>query len=136
MHVSKAADGSPASAPGCGWYVSAPALAALGVYGGTAWTIRSWATCPLGNDASNNIGLQMMMPVVWLCMTLLLLPLPLTLRRRTLRGGQPLLWLVLLVAVVALTLLYRLGMGWPDHPPGGPCVESYPLFPFTGGTGL
>ncbi len=37
--------------------------------------------------------------------------------------------------VIALTLLYRLGMGWPVHPPGGLCVEGYRLFPFTGKTG-
>lgn len=135
MHVSRAEGGSPASAPGCGWYLLAPALSALGVYGGTVWTIRSWASCPLGNDASNNIGLQMLMPVVWLCMTLLLLLLQLSLRWWPRRGRRAAMWLAPLGFVVALTLLYRFGMGWPYHPPGGQCVEGYPLFPFTGKTG-
>ncbi|MFF3715263.1 hypothetical protein [Streptomyces prasinus] len=135
VHVSKTESGAPASAPGRGWYMLAPASAALGVYGGTAWTIRSWASCPLGNDASNNIGLQMLMPVVWLCMTLLLFLLQLALRRWRPQGGVAAMWLVPLAAVIALTLLYRFGMGWPYHPPGGECVEGYPLFPFTGKTG-
>ncbi|MCP3766639.1 hypothetical protein [Streptomyces sp. MAR25Y5] len=113
----------------------APALAAFGVYGGTAWTVRSWASCPLGNDASNNIGLQMMMPVVWICMTLLLLLLQLVLRRWPPRGGEAAMWIASLAAVIALTLLYRSGMGWPYHLPGGKCVEGYPIFPFTGKTG-
>ncbi|MER5198082.1 hypothetical protein ACWD3J_32455 [Streptomyces sp. NPDC002755] len=135
MDVAEAENGSHASAPGCGWYLLAPALAAFGVYGGTMWTIRSWADCPLGNDAGNNIGLQMMMPVVWLCMTLLLLLLQLALLRWPLRGGQAVMWLAPLTVAVALTLLYRFGMGWPYQPPGGQCVEGYPLFPFTGKTG-
>lgn len=135
MHVSRTQGGLLTSASGCGWYVLAPALSAFGVYGGTVWTVRSWASCPLGNNVSNNIGLQMMMPVVWLCMTLLLLLLQAALRRWLLRGGRAAMWLAPLAAVIALTLLYRFGMGWPYHPPGGQCVEGYPLFPFTGKTG-
>ena len=135
MYVRKAEAGVPASAPGCGWYLMAPALAAVGVYGGTVWTVRSWASCPLGNDASNNIGLQMMMPVVWLCVTVLLLLLQLALRRWPLGSGRAVMWLAPLAGAVALTLLYRWGMGWPYHPPGGGCMEGYPLFPFTGKTG-
>jgi hypothetical protein len=117
--------------------LSAPALAAAGVYGGTVWTVRSWASCPLGNDASNDIGLTLLMPVVWLCMTLLLLLLQLALRGWLPggRGRRAAKWLAPLMMVIALTLLYRLGMGWPVHPPGGLCVEGYPLFPFTGKTG-
>lgn len=135
MHVVRAQGESLTSSPGCGWYVPAPVLSAFGVYGGTVWTIRSWASCPLGNNVSNSTGLRMMMPVLWLCMTLLLLLLQLALRRRPLRGGRAVMWLAPLVVVIALTLLYRFGMGWPYHPPGGPCVEGYPLFPFTGKTG-
>ncbi|MFJ2650401.1 hypothetical protein ACIO1C_27230 [Streptomyces sp. NPDC087420] len=133
--VSEPKAGSPTPSTGCGWYVLTPALAALGTYGATAWTIRSWASCPLGNDAGNNIGLQLLMPVVWLCMTLPLLLLQLALRRHPLRGGRATLWLVPLAAAVALTLLYRWGMDWPYHPPTGQCAEGYPLFPFTGKTG-
>ncbi|MEU3604734.1 hypothetical protein AB0E83_04650 [Streptomyces sp. NPDC035033] len=125
----------PAPAPGCGAYAAAPVLAAAGAYAGTAWTARAWADCPLGNDAGGTVGLLVTMVGVWLCMTLLLLLLPLVWRRRPLRGGRAARWLVPLAAAVALTLLYRAGMGWPHHPPGGPCVEGYPLFPFTGGTG-
>ncbi|PJM93266.1 hypothetical protein CG719_24915 [Streptomyces sp. CB01373] len=77
----------------------------------------------------------MMMPVVWLCMTLLLLLLQAALRRWLLRGGRAAMWLALLATSIALTLLYRFGMGWPHHPPGSQCVEGYPLFPFTGKTG-
>ncbi|MDQ0688690.1 hypothetical protein QFZ56_007653 [Streptomyces achromogenes] len=135
MHVSRAEDGAPASAPGFGWYLLAPALAAFGAYGGTVWTVRSWASCPLGNDASGNVGLLMTLPVVWLCMTLLLLLLQLAQRRWLLRGGRAAMWLAPLAAVIALTLLYRFGMGWPYHPPGGQCTEGYPLFPFTGKAG-
>lgn len=125
----------PVSAPGCGWYWMAGALAALGTYGGTVWTVRSWASCPLGNDASSNVGLNMLMPVVWVCMTLLLSLLPFALRRRPFRGARAVMWLAPLAAAIALTLLYRLGMEWPYHPPGGPCTDGYPLFPFTGKTG-
>ncbi|MFJ6543009.1 hypothetical protein ACIQMP_20500 [Streptomyces sp. NPDC091385] len=117
---------------GGGGYSLAPVLAALGAYGGTVWTARSWASCPLGNDASNHVGLWMTTAVVWLCLTLLLLLLQYALRRLPLPGGQ---WLGLLTGALALTLLYRLGMDWPYHPPGGDCVEGYPLFPFTGKTG-
>jgi len=135
MLVSRTQDRPPVSAPGCGWYASAPVLSAVGVHGGTVWTVRSWADCPLGNDSSNNIGLQMMMPAVWLCMTLLVLLTQLALRRRPLPGGRATMCLALLGTVVTLTLLYRFGMGWPYHPPEGDCTEGYPLFPFTGKTG-
>ncbi|MGQ4365046.1 hypothetical protein [Streptomyces sp. SAS_272] len=135
MLDSRTQDGSHLSAPGCGWYLAAPALSAVGVYGGTAWTVRSWADCPLGNDVSNDIGLQMTMPVVWLCMTLLMLLTQLVLRRRPLPGGRAAMCLALLAAAVTLTLLYRFGMGWPGRPPEGECMEGYPLFPFTGKTG-
>lgn len=135
MHGSGTESSSPASAPAGGWYLSAPALAAFGVYGGTMWTVRSWASCPLGNDAGNNIGLWMLMPVVWLCMTLLLLLFQCALRRWPLGGGQAVMWFAPLAMGIALTLLYRFGMGWPYHPPGSQCVGGYPLFPFTGKTG-
>lgn len=135
MYVSRVEGGAPASVPGFGWYLLAPALAAFGAYGGTVWTVRSWANCPLGNDAGNNVGLLMTLPVVWLCMTLLPLPFQFALRRWPLRGGRAVMWLAPLSAVVALTLLYRLGMDWPYHPPGGQCAEGYPLFPFTGKAG-
>ncbi|MFF2524158.1 hypothetical protein [Streptomyces liangshanensis] len=125
---------APAS-PGCGWYALTPALAAFGVYGATVWTARSWASCPLGNDASNAIGLQLLMPVMWICVTLPVLLLQLALSRWALRGGRVVMWLVPCVAVVVLALLYRWGMGWPYHPPDGRCAEGYPLFPFTGTTG-
>ncbi|MDQ0688867.1 hypothetical protein QFZ56_007830 [Streptomyces achromogenes] len=45
------------------------------------------------------------------------------------------MWLAPLAAVIALTLLYRFGMDWPYHPPGGQCTEGCLLFPFTGKTG-
>jgi hypothetical protein len=135
MHVSRGQDGATTSAPGRSWYLLAPALSAVGVYGGTVWTVRSWADCPLGNNFSNNIGLQMMMPVVWLCMALLLLLTQLALRRWPLPGGRAIMWLALLGVAITLTLLYRFGMGWPYHPPEGQCVEGYPLFPFTGKAG-
>ncbi|MFI9291760.1 hypothetical protein H4W23_02150 [Streptomyces gardneri] len=120
---------------GIGWYLLAPALAAFGAYGGTVWTVRSWASCPLGNDASGNVGLLMTLTVVWLCMTLLLLLIQLAMRRWPIRGGRAAVWLAPLAAAAALTLLYRLGMDWPHHPPGGECMEGYPLFPFTGKPG-
>lgn len=135
MHDSRARDEAHATAPGCGRYVTASALSAVGVYGGTVWTVRSWTDCPLGNNVSNTIGLHMMMPVVWLCMTLVALLVAGALRRWPLPGGRGTAWLALLGAVIALTLVYRFGMGWPHHPPDGPCVEGYPLFPFTGRTG-
>ncbi|WP_018544056.1 hypothetical protein [Streptomyces sp. LaPpAH-108] len=118
-----------------GGYSLAPVLAALGAYGGTVWTARSWASCPLGNDASNNVGLWMTTAAVWLCLTPLLLLLQLALRHLPLPGGSAATWLALLTGALALTLLYRLGMDWPHHPPGGDCLEGYPLFPFTGKTG-
>ncbi|CAM5619981.1 hypothetical protein SNARM312S_06985 [Streptomyces narbonensis] len=77
----------------------------------------------------------MTLPVVWLCMTLLLHLLQLALRRWPLRGGRAAMWLAPLAGVIALTLLYRIGMDWPYHPPGGRCMDGYPLFPFTGKTG-
>ncbi|MEU8790780.1 hypothetical protein [Streptomyces sp. NPDC048643] len=123
---------APAGGPGCAWYLL---LSALGVYGGTAWTVRSWADCPLGNDKSNNIGLRMMTPLVWLCLTSLVFLLQLPLRTRRVRGGWAALWLSPVVTVVVLTLVYRLGMGWPRRPTDGPCTEGYPIFPFTGVTG-
>jgi hypothetical protein len=135
MQVSRAEDGASVSAAGCGGYLLAPVLASIGAYGGTAWTVRSWASCPLGNDAGNNVGLLMTLSVVWLCMTAVLLLLQLALRRRLLRGGRAAVWLAPVAAVIALTFLYRLGMDRPYHPAGGPCVEGCPLFPFTGKTG-
>ncbi|MEW2130387.1 hypothetical protein [Streptomyces sp. NPDC005435] len=120
---------------GGGWYLLAPALAALGTYAGTFWTARSWSNCPLGNDAGNNLGLQLTMLAVWPCLTLLLLLLQLALQLRPLRGGLATAWLLLLTGAAVLTLLYRLGMDWPYDPPGGDCMDGYPLFPFTGKTG-
>ncbi|MGW4195488.1 hypothetical protein [Streptomyces sp. NPDC005004] len=121
--------------PHGGGYSLAPVLAAIGAYGGTVWTARSWASCPLGNDASNTIGLWMTTAAVWLSLTLLLLLLQLALRRLPLPGARVTSRLALLAGAAALTLLYRLGMDWPYHPPGGDCMEGYPLFPFTGKTG-
>ncbi|MEU7022386.1 hypothetical protein ABZ990_17235 [Streptomyces sp. NPDC046203] len=117
---------------GCGGCAAAPVLAAVGTVAGTVWTVRSWADCPLGNSASNQLGLNMLIPVVWLCMTLLLILLQLALWRVHLPGGRPVAWLALLTGAVALTLLYRWGMGWPYTPSGGACLDGYPLFPFTG----
>lgn len=137
-----APDGAPpvpappaATAPGCGWYALSPVLAAFGVCGATAWTARSWASCPLGNDASNTIGLTMTTCAVWLCVTLLLFLLQLALRRWPLPGGRAARWIAPAVAAVVLALLYRLGMDWPHFPPGGDCTDGFPLFPFTGKTG-
>ncbi|MFJ6139040.1 hypothetical protein [Kitasatospora sp. NPDC092286] len=136
MRESQARGASASSAPGCGWYLLAPALSGVGVCVGTVWTVRSWAGCPLGNNFSNNIGLQMMtMPAVWLCMTLLLFLLQLALRRRPLPGGRATRWLAPFAAAVLLTLVYRIGMDWPYFPPDSACLEGYPLFPFTGKTG-
>ncbi|MFE7581516.1 hypothetical protein ACFU5Y_08120 [Streptomyces gardneri] len=73
--------------------------------------------------------------VVWLCMTLLLLLIQLAVRSWPFRGGRAAVWLAPIAAAVALTLLYRLGMDWPYQPPGGACMDGYPLFPFTGKTG-
>ncbi|MCD0482808.1 hypothetical protein LO771_10455 [Streptacidiphilus sp. ASG 303] len=135
MHGTRAEGRPPAPAQGCGWYLLAPVVAAFGVYGGTVWTVRSWAGCPLGNDAGGTVGLQMTMSAVWLCTTLVLLLFQLALRRWPPRGGRAVLWLAPVAAGVGLALLYRWGMGWPYQPPGGPCTEGYPLFPFTGTTG-
>ncbi|MFF0739310.1 hypothetical protein ACFYVL_02820 [Streptomyces sp. NPDC004111] len=124
-----------ASAPGCGGYVLAAFLATIGSFAGTVWTIHSWADCPLGNDAGGNLGLHALLLVMWLCMTLLLALLQFVIQRWPLPGGRATRWLVLLVGAVALTLLYRVGMDWPYYPAAGPCVDGYPLFPFTGKTG-
>ncbi|MFF7211102.1 hypothetical protein ACFZAU_11255 [Streptomyces sp. NPDC008238] len=122
-------------APGCGWYLAGGVLSAAGVFASTVWVAGSWQSCPLGNDASNTIGLKLLMPVAWLCMLLLLVPLGLALRGWPPPGGGATAGLALVTAVLALTLLYRVGMEWPSHPPDRPCMDGYPLFPFTGKTG-
>ncbi|MBO1335471.1 hypothetical protein [Streptomyces sp. VRA16 Mangrove soil] len=126
---------APAAAPGCGRYALAPALAAVGAYGGTAWVVRSWASCPLGNDAGGNVGLKFLMLVMWCGLTVALLLLQLVLRRWPLPGGRAVAWLAPAAAALVLTLLYRWGMEWPRHTPGVPCTDGYPVFPFTGKTG-
>ncbi|MDX3237540.1 hypothetical protein PV392_18055 [Streptomyces sp. ME03-5709C] len=89
---------------------------ALGVYVGTVWVARPWQDRPLGHDAGNDLGPDRLMPVAWFCV-LLLLSLGLVLRWRPLPGGGVTAWLASLVAVGALTLLYRAGMEWPILPP-------------------
>ncbi|MFJ3234666.1 hypothetical protein [Streptomyces sp. NPDC086787] len=115
---------------GRGWYPVSPSLAAVGVLAGTRWTVRAWDDCPLGNNVSNEIGLRFVtVPAVWLSMSAVLVLLQVGLRRRPLPGGQVTRRLVLVLVAVALTVLYRVGMGWPlqSH---GDCFEGYPLFPF------
>lgn len=135
MHDTGEPERSADAAPGCGWHMAAGALCAVGVYVATGWVARSWRDCPLGNDAINNLGLNLLMPVAWFCMFLLLVPLGLVLRRWPLPGGGATAWLALFVAVGALTLLYRVGMEWPSFPADRPCMDGFPVFPFTGKTG-
>ncbi|MFF1902510.1 hypothetical protein [Kitasatospora sp. NPDC058218] len=121
---------------GCGRYLLAPALASVGVIVGTWLTVQAWNDCLLGNNFSNNIGLQFgTMPAVWLAMTIVLVLLQAALRRHPLPGGQAVNWLAPVFTAVALTALYRAGMDWPYFQPDGRCFEGYPLFPFTGKSG-
>ncbi|WP_405458836.1 hypothetical protein OG786_17085 [Streptomyces sp. NBC_00101] len=126
---------APPCAPGCGGYPVAHLAAAAGVYAATVRVAEAWEECPLGNDASGNAGLTVTMTAVWFCVALLLGLLQLTLRRWPLPGGRPVRWIAPLVAAVALPVLYRAGMEWPYHPPGGDCLDGFPVFPFTGKTG-
>lgn len=110
----------------------APAFAAVGSYTGTCLTVRAWAACPLGNDAEDGLGLTMTMVTVFALMTMTLLvtqyllwaaamPVP---ALRCLR------WVAPVCAAVVLTMVYRAGMGSPDLPVHGDCVQGYPPFPF------
>ncbi|MGV9268829.1 hypothetical protein ACWDRR_29655 [Kitasatospora sp. NPDC003701] len=120
----------------CDRYLLAPALASVGVIVGTWLTVQAWNDCLLGNNFSNNIGLQFgTMPAVWLAMTIVLVLLQAALRRHPLPGGQAVNWLAPVLTAVALTALYRAGMDWPYFQPDGRCFEGYPLFPFTGKSG-
>lgn len=122
-----------ADAAGCGEYLLSPAVAAVGAFAGTRWTARGWDGCPLGNNVGNAIGLQYMtMPAVWLSMSVVLVLVHAGLRRRPRGGGPADRRIVLILLAVALTVLYRVGMGLPDLSPDGGCYESYPLFPFVG----
>ncbi|MEU4091199.1 hypothetical protein [Streptomyces sp. NPDC026673] len=118
---------------GCGEYLFSPAIAAVGAFIGTWWTVRGWDDCPLGNNVSNDIGLQYMtMPAVWLSMTVVLVLVHAGLRRRPRSGGFADRRLALILLAVALTVLYRVGMGLPHVSPDDGCYEGYPLFPFIG----
>ncbi|MDX3094304.1 hypothetical protein PV703_26695 [Streptomyces sp. ME01-24h] len=115
--------------------MAAGALCAVGAYAGTVWVARSWQDCPLGNDASNSLGLNPLVHAAWFGMLLLLVPLGLVPRRWPLPGGDATARLALFAAVGALTPLYRAGMEWPSFPPDRSCTDGFPVFPFTGKTG-
>ncbi|MFJ9951136.1 hypothetical protein [Kitasatospora sp. NPDC091207] len=137
METSEHPDQETTAARGsCGRYLLAPALAAAGVVVGTWLTIQAWNDCPLGNNFSNNIGLNFgTVPAVWLAMTVTLALLQAVLQTHPLPGGRTVNRLAPVLAAVALTAIYRVGMEWPYFQPDGRCFEGYPLFPFTGKPG-
>lgn len=118
---------------GWGLLARAAALAVVGTYAGTVWTVRDWAVCPLGNDAGAGFGLTFgTAPRVFVVMTFLLVVVQIGLRALVLpfRAVSAVQWLVPVAAGVALTVLYRVGMQWPAHLPDGSCFEGYPSMPF------
>jgi hypothetical protein len=122
----------PIALPSWNILIRAPLFAAVGAYVGTVLTARAWVDCPAGNDAGGNFALNGLMVEMFFLMTACLLLAQVSWWALTL--PVPVLhclqWLVPLVAAVALTVLYRIGMQSPVIHPDGSCWQGYPPFPF------
>ncbi|MFD4659050.1 hypothetical protein ACFWP2_25855 [Kitasatospora sp. NPDC058444] len=110
---------------GCGWLLAGPVLALVITLSEAVLVSQRWADCPVGRESPTHAATWVLLSTAWLGMTVLLIVFQAALTAVLPKKLAPeVKWAVLIVATVALFILFDLVMGSPDADPGGLCYRG------------